>query len=158
VTGGQNAVLSAELAAVRAELVRVDGKCATLAALAGAMMAFLATQVSDHAPLPVRAVLGAAGLVLAAASIVLLVGVLRPRLGSTGFRRYAAMDTDQIRDLFTDLASTHTHQATRCLESGELKVLSQFAATKYLRLRLAVDLIAVGVVLTGFGLLAQLTT
>jgi hypothetical protein len=56
--------ISAELAAVRGELGRIDAKCATLAGLAGAAAAFLATQAPTRSPMPVRILLAAAGVAM----------------------------------------------------------------------------------------------
>src|SRR4051794_39649688 len=96
-------LLSGELAAVRGELSRVDAKCATLTGLAGAAAAFLTTRIHTATPLLTRLLLAAAGIGLAAAAVLLLAGVLRPRTGTTGFRRWSAMNDHQINTHFTDL-------------------------------------------------------
>src|SRR4051812_30184071 len=88
-------LLCGELAAVRGELSRVDAKCATLTGLAGAAAAFLTTRIHTATPLLTRLLLAAAGIGLAAAAVLLLAGVLRPRTGTTGFRRWAAMNDQQ---------------------------------------------------------------
>lgn len=132
-----------ELTAVRAELARTDAKCSTLAGLTGAAAAFIATQ-TGRAPLPVRSLLGLAGVLLVTAAIVLLVGVLRPRLGSTGFRRYARMTSAQI-----DL---HFRQPQSPAE--DLRVLSVICDAKNRLLRRAVDLTACGVALIGLAVAA----
>ncbi|RSN53317.1 Pycsar system effector family protein [Actinomadura sp. WAC 06369] len=138
--------LAAELAAVRAELARVDAKCGTLAGLAGAAVAFVATQVT-RGPVPMRITLGAAGLVLAAAAVVLLACVLRPRLGASGFRRWVAMDAVQVADCHME-ADQDLITSWQC---EDLVVLSRICDRKNRRLRLAVDLIAFGVLLIAAG-------
>jgi hypothetical protein len=150
-----NTQIAGELAAVRGELSRVDAKCGTLAGLAGAALAFLVTQ-TGHGPLAVRILLGTAGAVMAAATMVLLLAVLRPRLGSTGFRRYAVMSGNELADLFTRGRSTPAAGAVLAtsLEIEDLQVLSQIVNRKFLGLRLAVDLIAFSVLLMTVALLA----
>lgn len=137
-----------EVAAVRAELTRLDAKCGTLTGLAGAAVAFLATQVGGDAPIAQRALLAAAGLVLTAATVLLLSGVLRPKLGPTGFRFWAALPPEEIA---AEIAARDD------LGPSELHVLSKICNTKNIRLRLAVDLIVVAVGLIGVGLVAGVT-
>lgn len=151
-------LLAGQLTAVRGELSRVDAKCSTLVSLAGAALAFLVTQV--HGPLAVRVLLSVAGVILAAATIVLLL-VLRPRLGSTGFRRYAAMPPEQIKATFTsyrpydpDAPAKSNGANLAGIECEDLHVLSAIVNRKYLGLRLAVDLVAAGVALVAIALVA----
>ncbi|RAY16374.1 hypothetical protein DPM19_05710 [Actinomadura craniellae] len=143
-------LLADELAAVRGELVRIDAKCATLAGLSGAALAFLVTQTGTAEPWPVRALLAAAGIALAAAAVLLLAGVLRPRLGCTGFLRYATQSAPEIRRglMLLNPHGVEEHQAT------ELLVLSRIARAKNVRLRRSVDLMTAGLVLVGAALLA----
>ena len=138
--------LSAELAAVRGELPRVDGKCGTLAGLTMAGVAFLATQVG-HGPVPVRVLMGAAGVVLAAATLVLLLAVIRPRMGSTGFRLYAQKTPATVGEAVAD------HAAAGGLHERELVAVSVIVNRKYLALRAATDLTAVAVALTALAIL-----
>ena len=142
--------LSVELAAVRAELPRVDAKCSTLAGLTMAGLAFLSTQVS-HGPMVVRVLMGAAGVVLAAATLVLLVAVIRPRMGTTGFRLYAGMSPERVRELFAEQVGAAGRQ------EHDLVVLSSITDRKYRNLRIAVDLTAVAVVFTAVAILAGVT-
>lgn len=137
------AALMEELAAVRAELTRTDAKCSTLAGLTGAAAAFIATQTSK-APLLTRSLLGLAGVLLVTAAIVLLLGVLRPRLGSTGFRRYTHMTAAQIDLHFQQPQSP----------SEDLRILSTICDAKNRLLRRAVDLTACGVALIGLAVAA----
>jgi hypothetical protein len=140
-------LLAEELAAVRGELVRVDAKCSTLAGLSGAALAFLVTQTGTSEPLVVRVLLATAGIALAAAAVLLLAGVLRPRLGTTGFLKYAGQTAPTIRrDLRLNPQGVEEHQA------HELLVLSQIARAKNVRLQRAVDLMVAGLVLVGIAL------
>lgn len=134
--------LNEELAAVRAELTRLDGKCSTLAGLSGAALAFVAARTAGHGALVVKVPLVAAGAALAAAAVVLLTMVLRPRFGPTGFNRYAVMTSDQIRKALETGSDDGDAGRTR-----DLHILSTFARRKNRRLRLAVDLIVIAVVL-----------
>jgi hypothetical protein len=140
-------LLADELAAVRGELVRVDAKCATLAGLSGAALAFLVTQTGTGEPLPVRVLLAGGGVAMACAAVLLLAGVLRPRLGSTGFLRYAGQTVTEIRyDLPDSENGVERHQAS------ELQVLSRIARAKNRKLQRAVDLMVAGLVLVGVAL------
>jgi Family of unknown function (DUF5706) len=156
-------LLTSQLAAVRGELTRVDAKCSTLVSLAGAALAFLVTQA--HGPLLVRVLLAAAGVTLAGATVALL-AVLRPRLGTTGFRRFAVMDSAEVRALFTvrhpfDPEARGNGGAAQAdpvgIECEDLRVLSQIVNRKYLGLRLAVDLVAAAAVLVAAALIIAVT-
>lgn len=138
---------SSELAAVRGELTRGDSKVATLAGLAGAMAAFLATQVAG-APLGTRVVLGIAAEALIAATVVLL-RVLRPALGSTGFCWYATMTDDEFAEHFSEQSEA---------ERTELRILSRICLTKYKHIRRAVDLATAGVVTIGISVAVVVVT
>lgn len=142
-----------ELAAVRGELVRTDGKCGTLAALAGAGAAFAAGQ-AGHGPLAARAAFALAGLALTGAVLVVLLA-LRPRLGSVGFCRWAAMSESDVRlltwqedtDRIGGLPAVRAARTAAGAEAETLHTLSVITMVKYRRLRLASDLAAAGVVL-----------
>lgn len=151
----QDTLMAEELAAVRGELARVDAKCATLIGLAGAALAFLVTQIAGPAPLAVRVLLGGAAVVLAVAAVVLL-AVIRPRLGTVGFCRYAAMTSDEIRRMFTAGEASSTHE--RRFRAESLLTYSRITRRKYGRLRVAVDLLGAGVVLLGAGVVAGAIT
>jgi hypothetical protein len=146
--------LNEELAAVRAELTRLDSKCSTLAGLSGAALAFVAARVAGHGPVLAKVPLVAAGATLAAAAVVLLATVLRPRFGPTGFNRYAAMTATQIRTLLETRTGDEDTDRAR-----DLHILSAFARRKNRRLRLAVDLITAAVALIALGMaIGALTT
>ncbi|WP_242911458.1 hypothetical protein [Actinomadura terrae] len=137
------AELAAEVAAVRGEQARLDAKCGTLTAVVAAVTAILTSQIA-RAPSPVRVVLALAGLALAASAVVLLAGVLRPRLGVGGFVRYAVMTPEAIAQRF----------ATRAPEVAvaDLQFLSYLVLVKQQRLKVAIDLLTVGLVLIGLAL------
>jgi Family of unknown function (DUF5706) len=120
--------------------------------IAGAA-AFSATQ-TGHGPVAARAVLAAAGVVFAAAVLVLL-AALRPRFGTAGWCRYLSLTAEDISDLDRN-GRTGTCPATRAcdLTAEDLGVFSRMAHAKYRRVRLAVDLIGAGVFLLGAGVVA----
>lgn len=149
-----------ELAAARGELARTDSKCGVLAAVATGAAAFTVTQ-TGHGPVAVRLVLAVAGVVFAAA-VLLLLAVLRPRFGSGGWCRYAGLAVDQVA-LLDDFGSVDVVDGagqvdhTECVQdfaAEDLVVLSRILRVKYWRLRLAVDLASAGVVLLGAGIVA----
>jgi hypothetical protein len=135
--------LAAKLAVVRGEQARLDAKCSTLAAVNGAVMAVLTSQIS-RAPAPARFVLAGAGIALAVSAVILLAGVLRPRLGTSGFMAYASMSSEEIEDLFAYEVSSL---------ADDLRFLSCLVRGKQLRLRRAVDLLTAGLVLIGVALI-----
>lgn len=139
--------LNEELTAVRTELTRLDGKSSTLAGLAGAALAFVVARTASHGPIIAKVPLVLAGTALAAAAVVLLASVLRPRFGPTGFNRYAAMSEYQIRDLLEKRTGDQDTERAR-----DLHILSVLARRKNRRLRLAVDLIIAAVVLIALGM------
>lgn len=140
-------LVEGELAAVRGELARIDAKCATLTGLAGAALAFLVTQ-AGRGPLPVTVLLAAAGVALMAAAVLLL-RILRPRLGPVGFCQYASMTSDDVRRvLLQEAVDARRHWA------GQLIVLSRIAKTKNRRIQRAVDLLVVGLALIAAALIA----
>lgn len=144
---------ASELGVVRGELPRVDSKVSTMAGLAGAMAAFVATQVTSAPTLVMRLGLVAAGEFLVAATVVLLLA-LRPHLGQTGFCAYARMTDEQLERYFEELRpagppSTQAEQAIEREERGDLRVYSQICLSKYRRVRWAVDLAIGGVLAIG---------
>jgi hypothetical protein len=146
-TNETNRIVAGELAAVRGELIRVDGKCATLAGLAVAALAFVLTQASVRTPLVERVLLVTAAVALAAAALVLLLRVLRPAFGPTGFCRWAGMSPAEIQAELADVAEDF-HQA------AEVAVLSRLADRKFRALRTAIHLLVVAVVLIAAAILA----
>jgi len=133
----------------------IAAKCSTLAGLAGAAAAFTASQAAGHTPLAMRAITAAAGLAFTAAVLVLLVAVLRPRLDPAGWSGMWAMTDEQAGHL----AEHGRHGSPECAVSADdfgpadLLALSRIADAKFRRLRLAVDLLAAGVVLLCAGML-----
>jgi hypothetical protein len=150
--GNEQSVMSEELGAVRAELLRVDGKCEALTGLAGAGATYLATQVHAKEPLAVWLPMALAGTALGIAAVVLLVFVIRPRFGAEGFCRYAQMTADSAAKLFTNGAA-----ATKTVEfrAGALVTYSKLTLRKYVAYRLAVDLTTFAALAIAAGTIAK---
>ncbi|GAB3452667.1 hypothetical protein GCM10027570_31110 [Streptomonospora sediminis] len=118
---------------VRTELGRADSKASMLLALTGAAAAIVATS-----PLITTETAGAwlarAGLAVLVTAVVVLLLVARPRLRSAPFMHAAAgawrPETPRER----------------------MSALSAVARSKFVRIRLAVDLIVVAVLLIGAGI------
>ncbi|MFE7614338.1 Pycsar system effector family protein [Streptomyces sp. NPDC057496] len=132
--------LSAGCADTAAEIARTDSKASLLLAFDGAVLAGLASLADKPLPLPARIVGATAGLALVAAAVLLLL-VVRPRLGGRtpapgSFPYWAQLDADAIR------ASMNTD--TR---AARIKALSAIAVVKYRRLDHAVDTILVALAL-----------
>ncbi|MFJ9558390.1 hypothetical protein ACIRPH_31670 [Nocardiopsis sp. NPDC101807] len=127
--------ISEYIAEMRSELARVDTKAGLLAGLSGASLALLAPQLDgdDPAVWVIRA--GAAALV--AALVVMLLGV-RPRISRTA--PFAALLADPT-------GWTPEGERERAL------ALAAVTASKFRRIRLAVDLLIGAAVLVGAGLL-----
>ncbi|MEV6080982.1 Pycsar system effector family protein [Streptomyces sp. NPDC052069] len=123
------------------EIARTDGKSSLLLAFTGAVLAGLASLADKDLPLPTKLFGGAAVLALGAAAVLLLL-VVRPRLGGTdrsSFPYWARLGgEDEIRDCMQG--------DTR---AARIRILSILALSKYQQLRRAVDLI-----LTALALLA----
>jgi hypothetical protein len=149
-------LLTAELGAVRSELGRIDAKCSMLAGLSGAIAAFTVTQVTGQSAAVARLLFAAAGLALTTAAMILLLAVIRPRLGPVGFCRYVDLSVMQIDNLFrTGRTVPGSEPRADTLEAVDLKFMSRLAARKYCWLRRAVDLIAVGVALVAAAALLE---
>jgi Pycsar effector protein len=130
-------LLAEELAAVRGELARVDGKSSTLLALAAGGLAVAAT---THPHSVLGAWLIRAAMFTTAVALVLVLFVVRPRLGRTGFFQHARRSAADTR---TELAESDLH----AWRSRELLVLSRIAVRKYELLRAAVTLQIIALVL-----------
>jgi hypothetical protein len=116
-----------ELAAIRGELHRIDGKSGTLLTLAAVEFAWSAT--SGPRAGSAAGVLRAAGLLLGAAAMLYLLFVVRPHLGPAWSGRPAAGGTNAPAE------------GVASWRRGELAVLSALVLTKYRRLRVAVGLL-----------------
>lgn len=140
----EQALMDAEVAAVRTELARTDTKTGVLAGLGGAALAVLTATAGSVELWPARGLLAVAGVCLAA-SVVLAGRVLRPRLGHhTGFYRWASMTHREVAGNVSDQAGCRLEHA-----AIELALLANIAMTKFRLLRWAVDLLIVGLVLVG---------
>jgi hypothetical protein len=122
-------VLVEELQAVHSELSRVDSKSSMLLGFAagGLLLA------SAAHPVGVGGWLFRAGVGFAAASIVPLLAVVRPRLGPTGFPHHA-------RRTVAELESELTGVDPRRWRSEQLIILSRIAVRKFKLLRVAAAL------------------
>ena len=140
--------LAQEIATVHHELARIDGKAATLAALAGAGIAFLITQLGPGIPIVTRVLLGLAVTALTAAVLILL-RLLRPvQGGQGGFWAHAGHPSVDALKRWAEEADRENALAE------ELLALSRITATRQRHLRRAVDTLAAAV---AFLLAAGLT-
>jgi hypothetical protein len=124
--------LDAACAAVGSEIARTDGKSSLLLAFTGAVLAGLTSLANNQLP-GVTRVFGTAGALALAVAAVLLLLVVRPRLGGddrASFPYWAHLDEDGIR--------TCMDGDTR---AARIQVLSVIALRKFTHLRRAVDLI-----------------
>lgn len=124
--------LDAACAAVASEIARTDGKSSLLLAFTGAVLAGL-TSLADNQLPGVTRVFGAAGVLALAAAAVLLLLVVRPRLGGSD------------RASFPYWARLTEAEIHACMDgdrrAASIQVLSAIALTKFTHLRRAVDLI-----------------
>ncbi|MET7458248.1 Pycsar system effector family protein [Streptomyces sp. NPDC005574] len=134
--------------AVAQEIGRTDGKASLLLAFDGALLAGLASLAPRGLPLLTVGVGAAAVLALAGAAVLLLL-VVRPRLGGTNrasFPYWAQLDDAGIRD---------------CLQYdmrlARIRVLSVLVMAKYRRLQGAVDLSLAALVLLALAAATTLT-
>ncbi|MEV8311883.1 Pycsar system effector family protein [Streptomyces flavidovirens] len=130
--------LDSACASVTGEIARTDSKASLLLAFTGAVLAGLASAADTQLPLVTKAFGTLAVLTLGAAAVLLLL-VVRPRLGGTdraSFPYWAQLDEDEIRASMTG--------DTR---AARIRVLSGIALRKYTRLRYAVDTILTALVL-----------
>ncbi|MGY0065214.1 Pycsar system effector family protein (plasmid) [Streptomyces sp. LZ34] len=128
---------------VASDLGRTDSKASILLAFQGAALAGIATLADKPIPTPGRYI-GAAAVAALVASTVLLLLVVRPRIGGANghdqasFPYWATCTPEQIRTSLADLRLEHQTQ-----------VLSQIACRKHRLLQRAVD-----ITLTAIGLTA----
>lgn len=133
-------ILIEELNAVHGELGRVDSKSSMLLGFAAGGL-LLATAAP---PAGIGAWIMRAGMAFAAASIVPLLAVVRPRLGSGGFTHHARRTVEQIQAEMTKVSP-------RTWRSEQLIALSRIAVRKFKLLRVAAGLQIVALVLAGAG-------
>lgn len=130
-----------------AKIARTDGKASLLLAFTGAVLAGLGTAADIHLPLAARVLGGAAVLALAVAAVLVLL-VVRPRLGGDD------------RASFPYWAGLRDDDAIRASMSGDtravrIRVLSGLAVRTFALLQRAVDTILAALALL---LLAALST
>ncbi|MEV7068556.1 Pycsar system effector family protein [Streptomyces collinus] len=134
-------------AAVAAESGRTDGKASLLLAFNGATFAGLATLADHDLPVLTKAAGVLAITVLGVAAVLLLL-VVRPRLGGTdraSFPYWARLDETGIRACIT--SDTRT---------ARIRVLSGIAVGKFSKLRRAVDCTLAALVFLAVAALATL--
>ncbi|MFB7598369.1 Pycsar system effector family protein [Streptomyces sp. NPDC056160] len=137
--------LADALAAVTTEIGRTDGKASLLLAFDGAVLAGLASLADRHLPTP-TVVLGALAVAALGSATVLLLLVVRPRLGGhdrASFPYWAQLDEHGIRACMTG--------DTR---AARIRVLSRIALAKFARLRRAVDCTLAALALLALAALA----
>lgn len=138
--------------AAAAELNRADGKAGILLGWVGAAVALVTAAVEGHQLSVASAVLEWAGDALLIAAIVCLLAAVRPHLrDGTGWIRYARLDAQAAAREAENITTAATEAAAR--RAGDL---AQIAYTKYLRLRIAVDLLFIAGALLVVGLLLAL--
>ncbi|MEU5949558.1 Pycsar system effector family protein [Micromonospora sp. NPDC047465] len=148
--GTVTAALDAEIAAVRAELYRVDPKASGYLQMAGVLLgAGLAVLGGAGAGghLPTAALVAGAGTAaVVLTAVVLLLMASRPRLGGEfGFPVYA--DADDAQDVLARLAGGDAEQAaqmTPLSRARELWWLSRTVCAKYRAISRAVPLLLAG--------------
>ena len=138
----QDEILVEELNAVHGELARVDNKSSMLLGLAAGGLLLATT----GQPLGIGGWLFRAGVGFAAASVIPLLAVVRPRLGSTGFPYHARKTAEALQ---SELAKVNP----RRWRSEQLITLSRIAVRKFKLLRIAVTLQAIALVLAAAGTL-----
>jgi hypothetical protein len=122
--------LDAACATVASEIARTDGKASLLLAFTGAVLAGLTTLTDHDLPTPTKA-LGALAVAALGTAAVLLILVVRPRLGGhdrASFPYWARLDATEIRACMNG--------DTR---ADRIRVLSTIAVAKFTQLRRAVD-------------------
>ncbi|SCL43796.1 hypothetical protein GA0070606_0001 [Micromonospora citrea] len=148
--GTTTAALDAEIAAVRAELYRVDPKASGYLQMAGVLLgAGLAVLggagAGGHLP-TTAAVAGAATAAVVLTAVVLLLTASRPRLaGGYGFMAYA--DATDAQSVLARLAGGDTDQVaqmTPLTRARELWWLSRAVRAKYAAIARAVPLLLAG--------------
>jgi hypothetical protein len=143
----ERAGLDAELAGVEAHLGRVDAKAGLLLGLAGAgATAGLAVLPAARLPVP-AAIVGYTAVALFVAAAGVLAAAVRPNLSAGrgrrpyGFARYATLTgSDVLADVLAAVAAGRSCAAL----ADRLVALSALAASKYRRIRIAVDLMLTG--------------
>jgi hypothetical protein len=136
----QDEVLVEELQAVHGELARVDSKSSMLLGFAAGGLLLATT----GQPPGIGGWLFRAGAGFAAASIIPLLTVVRPRLGSTGFSHHA-------RRTVAEIQSELSRVNPRRWRSEQLITLSRIAVRKFKLLRIAAALQIVALLLASAG-------
>jgi hypothetical protein len=135
-------IIIEELNAVHGELSRVDSKSSMLLGFAaGGLLLATATQPPGLGGLLIKAGVG-----LAAASIIPLLAVVKPRLGRGGFAHHARRTAAEIK---AELSKVDP----RTWRSEQLIALSKIAVRKFKLLRVAVATQTVALLIASIGAL-----
>ncbi|SDI51331.1 hypothetical protein SAMN05421505_16213 [Sinosporangium album] len=143
------AQMQAEVTGVRTELARVDAKAALLLAFAGTAFSVAAAAAVLAGSLSLLARIGimAAAVLLAIATATTLSAVrpnLAPKSPGVGFLAYAQLEPAAILENVTE------SPAVRLAET--VSRLSRITRAKYIRVRLAIDLLIAAVVIVAAAL------
>lgn len=139
------------------ELGRLDTKCGALAGLTGAGATFLASTMPAKTGTGVLIMLTGASLMLGLATVVLL-KTMRPRLGPTGFNRYAVGDPAELAAELDAEAAAAADGGCSVPAAQNLQILSQICVRKNRMLAAAIDMVIVAVVfIAAAAVLAALT-
>ena len=126
----------AALTDVKTEIARTDNKASLLLAFVGAVLAG-GWSIAKDAPLNGAAILaGGIGVGLLITAAGLLLGSVRPNLGTgprVGFPHWATLTAEEIK---TELAGDRSAQ--------HIEALSRIAVAKFTRLKRAIDLVRIG--------------
>lgn len=134
--------LDTACATVAGEIARTDGKASLLLAFNGAILAGLASLAGKDLPMLTRVFGALAVLALGAAGVLLLL-VVRPRLGGhdrASFPYWARLTEAEIQVCMDADA-----------RAARVRVLSGIAVAKFTQLRRAVDLTLLALVLLGLA-------
>lgn len=132
-TGQTGPHIDTAIATLRGELARSDGKASLLLALTGAgVLALISLGAGGTLPTAAVAVGAMSAAAMLAATVVLLLAV-RPHLGGRGWPSWPDLTPQELR--------THLLEGQHL---DEVRVLAASARTKYRRIRLAVDLVLLG--------------
>jgi Pycsar effector protein len=134
--------LDAACASVAGEIGRTDGKASLLLAFNGVVLAGLASLADKPLPTPAR-ILGALAAIAFGTACVLLLLVVRPRLGGSdraSFPHWARLGEDGIRACMD-----------RDSRAAQVRVLSILAVGKFRRLQRAIDVSLAGLALVALA-------
>jgi hypothetical protein len=135
-------VLTAGLVTVRAEMLRVDSKANTLLGIAGVLLAIAITVMGGGKVSGLAAVAGWVSVVLIGAAVLPLAAAIRPKLDRQfGFVHWARQENaEQLLECMSRIAASDPLRE----QARELRWLSVALVRKFRNIRLAVNLMVVG--------------